>query len=427
VKRNHRAVLATVFLSIVVALTGSLVLFLGSTAAEASDRPSVTAHKISANKGSAPKLTAQKLTGAKGLSPLSEVLAGDAWPGDGFGWSVSVSGSTAVVGAPYANAYTGAAYIFTKVGKTWMPAGELTASDAATGDEFGWSVSISGTTVAVGAPGHYFGIGSAYVFTDTGGTWSQLAELPDTDSGVGGAIKYGYSVLTTGSEIMVGADGYGGSTGAVYVFSNSSGSWAQTQKLMASDGTSPDMFGWSMALSGSTLVVSAVRHGANGAIYVFTETGGTWTQVDELEPTDGTGDMYFGDKVAISGSLIVAGAPGYNVEQGAAYVFSGSGATWSQTSVLTASDGQRNSCFGWSVGLSGKTVLIGAEETNAHAGAAYVFKKTGAKWHQKHEITAADGAAGDEFGYSASLSGTTAIVSADDSEAGAGSAYLYKL
>ena len=64
-----------------------------------------------------------------------------------------------MVGAPYAQSYTGAAYVFAKVGATWVQQAELTASDAANGDEFGWSVSISGSTVAIGAPGHYFGIG----------------------------------------------------------------------------------------------------------------------------------------------------------------------------------------------------------------------------------------------------------------------------
>ena len=188
------------------------------------------------------------------------------------------------------------------------------------------------------------------------------------------------------------------------------------------------MFGWSMTLSGSTLVVSAVRHAANGAIYVFTDTGGPWAEQAELTAADGFANDYFGDKVAMSGNRIVAGAPGHTTEQGAAYVFTGSGTSWHQTAELTASDGQHNDCFGWSVGIAGKTVLVGAEQTNADSGAAYVFTKTGAKWSPEAR---ADGGRrrprGDEFGYSASLSGTTALIGADGAEATAGSAYLYKL
>jgi len=225
----------------------------------------------------------------------------------------------------------------------------------------------------------------------------------------------------------VGADGYGGGMGAVYVFGEPGGSWTQVQRLTASDGVPPDEFGWSMTLSGTTLVVSAVRHAANGAIYVFTQSGGNWNQAAELTAGDGFADDYFGDKVAISGNLIVAGAPGHQNEQGAAYVFTGSGANWKQTGELAASDGEHNDCFGWAVGLSGKTILVGAEQTNADNGAAYVFKKAGSKWRQASELTAGDGGGGDEFGYSASLSGTTAVIGANDADAAAGTAYLYKL
>jgi nucleoside-specific outer membrane channel protein Tsx len=409
-RRNNRAVISTVLFTIVVALTGSLVLFLGSTA-QAATR---THHAKAA--------TAAK---AHGPHQLGQLVASDAWPGDDFGWSVAISGSTAVVGAPYAQNYMGAAYIFTKSGSTWTQTAELLPSDAATGNEFGWSVAISGSTVAVGSPGTYYGLGSAYVFTDTGGTWSQQSDLTAHDAL--GADKFGYSVVTSGSSVMVGADGHSGKTGAVYVFTDGGGTWSQQAELTASDGAPSDMFGWSMAVQGSTLVVSAVRHAANGAIYVFTESGGTWSQAAELTAGDGFPDDYFGDKVAVSGALIVAGAPGHNNTTGAAYVFGGSGTHWTQVGELTASDGQANDCFGWSVGLSGKTVLVGAEQHAAASGAAYVFTKAGSKWKQKSELTAGDGGLSDEFGYSASLSGTTAIIGADNSEGAAGSAFLFKL
>jgi hypothetical protein len=419
VPRNRRAVLSTALFTVIVALTGTLLLFLGSAAQAAGRSPAPAA-----SKATAPKVTAPK---AKVTTHLSELLAGDPWAGNEFGWSVSISGSTAVVGAPYAQSYTGAAYVYTKVGSAWSQVAELSASDGAVGDEFGFSVSISGTTIAVGAPHHYYGLGSAYVFSDAGGTWTQAAELPDTEATGSGLIKYGYSVVTSGTEVMVGADGYDGNLGAVYVFGDSTGTWTQVQKLLAPDGTGSDEFGWSMAVSGSTLLVSAVRHAANGAVYVFTASGGVWAEVTELKAGDGAPDDYFGDKVAISGSRIVAGAPGHNLEQGAAYVFTGSGATWTQTGEMTASDGQHNDCFGWAVGISGTTILVGAEQTNADNGAAYVFKKTGSTWTQKHELTETDGGPAAEFGYSAALSGTTAIVGADQAENTDGSAYLYKV
>ena len=252
-------------------------------------------------------------------------------------------------------------------------------------------MAISGSTIVIGAPGHYYGIGAAYVFTDTTGTWSQAAELSGSDST--GGDKFGYSVVTSGSQVVVGAKGHG-STGAAYVFGDSSGSWAQTQELSDPEDGINDQFGWSMATSGSTLVISAVKaHDDTGAIFVYTSVGGAWTEQAELSAADGFANDYFGDKVAVSGNRIVAGAPGHTNEQGAAYVFSGSGANWKQTDELTASDGQHNDCFGWAVGLSGKTVLIGAEQTNADNGAAYVFKlKARSKWTRSPSCPTTTGA-----------------------------------
>ena len=210
--QHRRAVVSTVLYVVVVAMTASLVLFLGS-AAQAVTRTRATV--------SAP---------VKVPRSLAELLAVDPWPGDDFGWSVAVSGSTAVVGAPYANSitgllYTGAAYVYTKVGGTWTEQAELNASDAAVSDGFGSSVAISGTTVVVGAPNHD-AAGAAYVFTESAGVWTQQAELASSDTGGESSVKFGYSVLTSGSAVMVGADG-AHATGAVYVFTDSSGTWTQ--------------------------------------------------------------------------------------------------------------------------------------------------------------------------------------------------------
>jgi hypothetical protein len=411
-RQHRRAVVSAVLYAVVVAMTASLVLFLGS-AAQAVSRP----HATVASPARAPR-------------SLAELIATDPWPGDDFGWSVAVSGSTAVVGAPYADSitgvlYTGAAYVFTKVGSTWTEQAELNASDAAVSDGFGSSVAISGTTVVVGAPGHDVD-GAAYVFTESAGVWTQRAELTAPDVIGEGTVKFGYSVLTSGSAVMVGATG-AHATGAVYVYSDSSGTWTEQAELTAPDAAYGDLFGWSLALSRSTLVVGAVRHDVSGAVYVFTDSSGSWIEKAELTPSDGAGIEYFGDKVATDGTHIVVGMPGHANDQGAVYVFTGSATTWIQRAELTASDGGPNDCFGWAVGLSGTTILVGAEQTNNDSGAAYVFSAKGAKWRQRAELKPSDGGIGDEFGYSASLSGTTAIVGSNGAEGGAGSAYLYQL
>ena len=183
----------------------------------------------------------------------------------------------------------------------------------------------------IGAPDHQ-ALGAAYIYSDVSGTWTQEAELtPPRDAGESG-VKFGTSVAISGSTAMVGADG--GGNGAVYSYSDVGGTWTPGAELTAPDGGGTDEFGWSLALSRSTLVVSAVNHAWSGAIYVFTDLAGTWTYRTELTASDGATNDYFGDKVATDGTRIVAGAPGHDGMQGAAYVFDGSGASWKQEAEL---------------------------------------------------------------------------------------------
>lgn len=405
--RNHRALLSTVAFATVAATTIVLVVTLGS-AAQATPSPASSRTRVAATTS----------------GPPSQLFAADGQNGDAFGWSVSISGSTAVVGAPYAQDGAGVVYVFTDAGGTWTQEAELTASDGMPGDRFGWSVWISGSTIVVGAPYAYYEVGAAYVFTDSGGTWTQQAKLTASDSG--GGDKFGYSVVASAATVVVGADGHDATEGAAYVFTDTGGTWSQEQELTAADGAYGDEFGWSLTLSGAILAVSAVKHDGNGAVYVFGDTGGTWSQRAELTAADGAANDYFGDKIALSGTRLVVGAPGHAAQKGAAYVFADTGRAWSQQAELTASDGAPGNCFGWAVGLSGRTVLVAAELHDSATGAAYVFKATGRKWRQRAELTAAGGEQGDEFGYSATLSGTTALIGADQYEESSGTAAPYE-
>ena len=160
-----------------------------------------------------------------------------------------------------------------------------------------------------------------------------------------------------------------GNTGAAYVFRNSGGTWSQQAKL--SDGASKDGFGTSVAMSGSTVVVGAPDADSfTGAAYIFVNSGGTWSQQAELTASDGAPDDFFG-AVAISGSTVVVGAQDHD-SMGAAYVFVNSGGTWSQQAKLTASDGASGDSFGISVAMYHSTAVIGAPG-HASIGAAYVF------------------------------------------------------
>jgi hypothetical protein len=142
----------------------------------------------------------------------------------------------------------------------------------------------------------------------------------------------------------------------------------------------------------------------------------TWSQQQELAASDGAASDYFGASVSVSGDTAVIGASykTFNMQflQGAAYLFVRSGGVWSQQQELTASDGKGGDQFGYSVSVSGNTVVIGAFGRNSAHGAAYVFVRAGGVWSQQQELTASDGAAGDEFGLSVSVSGNTVVIGA---------------
>jgi hypothetical protein len=401
----------------------------------------------------------------------AELVASDGAAGDEFGDSVAVSGSTIAVGAPEhtvsGQAGRGVVYVFSaSASGKWQNAhqtADLTASDGASGDGLGSSVAVSGTTIVAGAPDHGSG-GSTYVFSASGsGQWhnaTQTAELRASDGAAGDEL--GYSVAISGSTVVAGApehtvSGEGG-RGAVYVFAApASGRWqngTQTAELSAPDGSSGDELGYAASISGSTIAATAPSHTVNGhagqgAAYVFSApASGRWqngTQTAELIASDGSSGDQLGDSIAVSGSTIAAGAVqhavGANSEQGAVYVFSKSGAgSWrnaTQTAELTASDGTAGDGLGYAVAVDGSTIAAGAPEHTvagqAGQGAAYVFSAPASGvWRngtQGAELTASDGAAGDSLGSAVAVSGSTITVGAPlhavASLGSQGSAYVF--
>lgn len=358
-----------------------------------------------------------------------KLTASDGVAGDVFGYSVAVSGDTAVVGATGADIsgqfQQGAAYVFVRSDGIWTQQQKLTASDGTGDDNFGVSVTVSGDTAVVGADKADLGWqGAAYVFVRSGGIWTQQQKLTASD-GAGGD-HFGISVAISGDTAVFGA--YGGgyyAPGAAYVFVRSGGAWIEQQKLMASDGVMGNEFGRSVAVSGDTAVVGAYRtdvsgQSMQGAAYVFVRNGSVWTQQQKLTASDGAMWDQFGISVTVSGDTAVVGAHraavSGHIEQGAAYVFICSGGSWTQQAKLTASDGAANDSFGVSVAVSGDTSVVGAWSADvggpANQGAAYVFVCSGDTWTQQQKLIASDGAANDGFGISVTVSGNTAVIGA---------------
>jgi hypothetical protein len=397
----------------------------------------------------------------------AKLTASDGAEFDELGTSVAIAGGTIVVTAPNAAAGSGqgAAYVFVKPTSGWADttqAAKLTASDGTASDQFGSSVAVSGNTIVVGAPDATVAgnrdRGAAYVFVRPPAGWAdgtQTAKL--TASGGSSFDILGTSVAIDGDTVVAGAPGatVAGNLGqgAAYVFVKPRSGWAgatETAQLTASHGGEEDSLGQSVAIDGDTIVAGAPSPPVApspdfGAVYVFVKPATGWasaTDTAELIASDIAPGENFGFSVAISGGTVVAGAPeaivAGNPAQGAAYVFVRPATGWVdalQTAKLTASDGASGDLLGLSVATSGGTVVAGALPAvgaNFSQGAVYVFVRPDPGWANATEtakLTASDGASLDRLGVSVAISGSTVAAGAPGATVGGnffqGAAYVF--
>jgi hypothetical protein len=387
--------------------------------------------------------------GADNWGEIKILTAGDGEEGDAFGSSVGISGDTLVAGAQgFASnrptgggppAGPGAAYIFERNqggANNWGQVRQLTAGDGAGGDQFGAAVGISAGTVVAGAYDHNSSTGAAYIFTSECGQWTEAQNPTASDAAAGD--EFGFSVAVSGDTVVVGANRKNLVTGAVYIYSRNqggAGNWGEVKKLTASDGAEFNNFGFSVGIDADTIVVGAQdKNTFRGAVYLFGRNQGgvnNWGQIKILTASDAAVGNFFGVSVGISGDLVVVGSSGNNNFTGAAYVFNrhqGGTDNWGEVRKVTASDGAEEDQFGRSVAISGDTVTVGAFHKDGFAGAAYVFGRHqgGADtWGQVKKLTASDAAQGDELGMPVSISGDTVVVGASANNSGIGAAYVF--
>ena len=412
------------------------------------------------------------VTAGYGVKNLETILhASDAQSDDRFGTSVSISGDYMIVGAnqedggsgvPISDA--GAAYIYERdsVG-VWIEKAVLHASDAQVSDYFGYSVSISGDYAVVGAFSEDGGsgdpasnAGAAYIYErDTAGVWSEKAVLHASDAQVDD--YFGYSVSISGNYAVIGAwqeDGGSGdpssNAGAAYVYERYTGGvWTERAILHATDAQALDSFGYSVSISGFFVLIGASSEdGGNGdpaigagAAYIYErDTVGVWIEKAVLHASDAQVSDYFGYSVNISGDYAVVGAysedggsgdPASNA--GAAYIYERDTAgVWSEKAILHASDAQEVDQFGSSVSISGNYALIGAWREDGGsgdpalgAGAAYIYERgLGGSWSEIVILNATDAQTADNFGSSVGISGYSAVAGAPAEDGGSGDSAL---
>ncbi len=380
-------------------------------------------------------------------------LTGTGETGKGrFGVSVALSadGNTALVGGPRDNSDVGAAWAFTRSGSTWSQQGGKLVSSGETGaGEFGSSVALSadGNTALIGVPEDDAAKGGTWILTRSGGVWSQQGSK--LTGGEEDNSEFGVLVALSadGNTALVGGWNDDGRKGAAWVFTRSGGVWSQQgPKLVGSGVSEGDGFGTSVALSadGNTALIGAPGNDfRNGAAWVFTRSGSTWTQQGgKLTATGEIGSPWFGYTVALSGDGNTALIGGWLDDswKGAAWVFTRSGSTWTQQGAkLTANDEDGEGMFGTNVTLSadGNTALIGGwnddSEFGGHLdysgkGAAWVFTRSGSTWTQQGpKLTPDDETGNGKFGTIVALSanGDTALIGGWNDDHSKGAAWVF--
>lgn len=193
-----------------------------------------------------------------------------------------------------------------------------------------------------------------------------------------------------------------------------------------------DQFGCSVAVSGTTAVIGANALDKNaGAAYVYIRSGAIWRRQATLtDPAGGENDL-FGSSVAVSGTTAVIGAYGVNKTRGAAYIYARSGGTWHLQAAFDDPSGHLSDEFGWSVTVSGATAVVGdpgreLSSTEHFAGAAFVYVRSGTAWRRQAAFYDPDATGADSFGMAVSLSGATAVIGANGTKNGRGAAYVYQ-
>jgi hypothetical protein len=394
------------------------------------------------------------------------------------GTATGVNGDQTNSGAPY----SGAAYVFVREGSSYRLQAYLKASNTNAEDYFGYSVALSGDTAVIGAFGETsnatgingnqldnsaYRAGAAYVFVRQGETWTQQAYLKASNNARGD--QFGVSVAIADDTIVVGSNGEDSNAvgvngnefdnslinaGAAYVFVRTGSDWAQQAYLKASNSGDRDFFGVTVAVSDDTIAVGAFGEDSNatgvngngsdnsalgaGAAYVFERDAGTWAGPTYLKASNTEEGDQFGTSVAVSSRNVLIGAPfegdvgAYN--SGAAYAFVRGANGWSQMAQLKASNYETDDQFGTAVALAGDMALIGApfEDSDAatvngdqlnnnrlDAGAAYTFLRSGSVWLQRSYLKASNPGPSDRYGSALSTSAHTAVVAApfEDSNA----------
>ncbi|HEV7781723.1 MAG TPA: FG-GAP repeat protein [Chitinophagaceae bacterium] len=349
---------------------------------------------------------------------------------DMLGYSVSISGNFAIIGAYRddigVNANQGSASIYQHNGSDWIFLQKITDATGAAGDCFGFCVSIDGNYAIVGAPFDEVGgnstQGSVSIYQYNGSAWVLMQKLTDA---TGLAFdRFGQSVSISGNYAIAGApeDDIPGNTdqGSASIYHYNGSSWVYQQKMIDPAGDTDDAFGSSVSIDGDDVVVGSpeddvIANNAQGSSCVYHYTGTSWAYLQKLTDPLGAALDIFGSAVSISGNYIIAGAhnddDGANSHQGSACIFWNNGTSWVIMQKITDPGGEANDDFGKSVAISGNYAFIGAWGDEISSGPGHgsvsIFIRVGPGWQRLQKVTDPGGTSYDNFSFSVAIDKTT--------------------
>ncbi len=350
---------------------------------------------------------------------------GDAYQGASV--AVSADGNTAIVGGDQDDGGQGAAWVYARSGNIWTQQSKLIGIGNLGAAGLGISVALSadGNTAIVGGFVDNAGIGAAWVYTRSAGIWSQQGSKLVGTGNIGRAYQgSSVSLSADGNTALVGGWEDNSEIGAVWVYTRSGGVWSQQGSKLVGTGSVGQAFqGQSVSISadGNTAIVGGNQdYNGKGAVWVYTRSGGIWSQ--QGNKLLGTGYLVSnqGRSVNISAdgnTAIVGGSFVNNSSQGAAWVFTRNGGVWSQQGNKLVGTGSVINFFSdlsVSISADGNTAIVGEGSDNNNQGAVWVYTRNAGIWSQQGSKIVGKGSIGTNIslGHSVSISadGNTSIV-----------------
>jgi hypothetical protein len=342
--------------------------------------------------------------------------------------SLTLQGDIAIVGVPSDDVLgsldVGSAYVFSRTGSSWSRTDHVYDPAGTYGSQFGASMGLSGDALLSGSPGALTDAGAAgkaTVFAFDVGAWNVTDYFDGGNAHAGEG--FGSSVAMSGSTMAVGAptapSAVPFSTGVAYVFEIAGDGWVQQARL-GSSSVNYAGFGLAVALDADTLAVGSQGDYVSGdeyqGVYIYTRSGSSW----DVQTRLGSGVSYgtFGAALALQGDLLAVGDAGWpgQVPEGRVRLYERSGTIWTEQPMVQAVEITAYDRFGAAVALSGDTLVVGAPGTNVEieqaAGAAYVFQRVGSDWQEQGQLLAPEPLEGAAFGMSVAVAGDTAVVGA---------------